>query len=105
MKQKLQNFLNSGDYILFKEISTLYKSFYDKKGPHRLDGPAIESRGGSKEWWVDGKIHRLDGPACEYKNSSKAWYVDGKLQDTENYPEAVKQYLLKLNKNTNQARI
>ena len=33
---------------------------------HRLDGPAIEWKYGTKAWWVDGKRHRLDGPAIEW---------------------------------------
>ena len=55
---------------------------------HRLDGPAIESTYGTKEWWRDGKRHRLDGPAIEYGSGAKlpiekggfqyAWWRDGK---------------------------
>ena len=45
---------------------------------HRLDGPAIEYKDGTKEWWVDDKLHRIDGPAIEYGDGSKEWYVDGK---------------------------
>ena len=45
---------------------------------HRLDGPAVEWKDGSKAWWVDGKRHRLDGPAIEWKNGTKHWWVEGK---------------------------
>ena len=79
MKQKLQNFLNSGDYIEFKEVHWHHKSFYNKERKrHRLDGPAYEGAGGYKRWYIDGKLHRLDGPAQEYSDGSKNWYVNGK---------------------------
>ena len=45
---------------------------------HRVDGPALEYKHGSKEWWVNDKLHRIDGPAIEYRDGSKWWYVDGK---------------------------
>jgi hypothetical protein len=32
---------------------------------HRLNGPAIESRNGMKQWYVHGVLHREDGPAIE----------------------------------------
>jgi hypothetical protein len=44
---------------------------------HRLDGPAIESANGTREWFVNGKRHRLDGPAVEYADGYKFWYVNG----------------------------
>ena len=46
---------------------------------HRLDGPAVEWKNGSKAWWIRGKLHRIDGPAFEGENGSKHWFVDGKL--------------------------
>jgi hypothetical protein len=56
---------------------------YDDSNLHRLDGPAIEYKDGTKEWCVDGKCHRLDGPAVEYKNGTKEWWVNGKYLDTK----------------------
>ena len=147
MKQKLQNFLNSHNYILFKEYGH-HKTFHNKEGEyhrldgpamewssgengtkewclngkrHRLDGPAMEWEDGTKQWFFDDKLHRLDGPACEYSNGGKEWYVNGKEHrldgptleyidgskfwyvdgieiNKEDYPKAVKQYLLKLDK-------
>jgi len=47
---------------------------------HRLDGPAIEWAGGSKEWYVNGFRHRLDGPAIEWANGGKEWWVNGVRQ-------------------------
>jgi hypothetical protein len=46
---------------------------------HRLDGPAIEYTGGTKEWWQNGKLHRLDGPAIEYGNGAEEWWREGSL--------------------------
>ena len=57
---------------------------------HRLDGPAIEWKYGTKAWWVDGKRHRLDGPAIEYGSGTKEWWVDGKYlpkEEVENWLE------------------
>jgi hypothetical protein len=45
---------------------------------HRLDGPAVEYAGGSRQWYVDGKLQRLDGPAYEGANGTRQWWVDGK---------------------------
>jgi hypothetical protein len=46
---------------------------------HRLDGPAIETANGSKQWYQNGKSHRLDGPAIEDADGSKSWYQNGEL--------------------------
>lgn len=45
---------------------------------HRLDGPASEYANGDREWWFKGELHRLDGPAIEYRDGSKEWWKDGK---------------------------
>jgi hypothetical protein len=46
---------------------------------HRLDGPAIEHKNGTKLWYVNGHLHRLDGPARDYKClcCSTDWYIYG----------------------------
>jgi len=46
---------------------------------HRVGGPAIETKDGSKEWFINGKYHREDGPAVEYANGTKEWRTNGKL--------------------------
>ena len=46
---------------------------------HRLDGPAIEYKGGNKEWYQNGRLHRKNGPAVEWKDGSRFWYQDGKI--------------------------
>ena len=51
---------------------------YYKNGTyHRDDGPAVEEKNGTKEWWVNGKLHREDGPAIEYPNGTKNWCLNG----------------------------
>ena len=50
---------------------------------HRLNGPAIEYEDGSKIWWVDDKLHRLDGPAIEHKDGTKEWWINGKELPTD----------------------
>ena len=44
---------------------------------HRLDGPAVEWRNGSKEWWVDGFRHRSDGPSLVYNDGHMEWHLRG----------------------------
>ncbi|KKM97673.1 hypothetical protein LCGC14_1165670 [marine sediment metagenome] len=44
---------------------------------HRLDGPAIEYKDGTKYWYVDDKLHRLDGPALEFADGYESWYING----------------------------
>lgn len=44
---------------------------------HRLDGPACEYVDGSKYWFLNGKKHRIDGPAIEKKSGTKEWWVNG----------------------------
>jgi hypothetical protein len=44
---------------------------------HRTDGPAIEYKSGTKQWYINGKLHRTDGPAIEYSNGDKSWYING----------------------------
>ena len=46
-----------------------------KKDFHRVDGPAIEYRDGTKCWYVNGKRHRINGPAIEWNNGEKYRYV------------------------------
>lgn len=44
---------------------------------HRLDGPAVEYKDGSKYWFKNGEIHREDGPAVE-NVSGQHWYLNDK---------------------------
>ena len=59
------------------------KSWYVDGKLHRLDGPAYEGVDGSKQWFVNGKLHREDGPAIEHADGSKLWYVDDKRHRTD----------------------
>jgi hypothetical protein len=68
MQEQYIHIYENGDKFYYKDR--------EMKILHRLDGPACESVGGSKEWWVNGKKHRLDGPASEWSDGNKFWYVD-----------------------------
>ena len=61
---------------------------------HREDGPAIEWKNGSKQWWIDGRLHREDGPAIEYLDGDKEWYYHGKFITNKSQEEFEKQILL-----------
>jgi len=57
---------------------------------HRLDGPAVETLNGHKQWCVAGKCSREDGPAIIYSDGSKSWYLNGVRYDTkEEYFDAL----------------
>lgn len=42
-----------------------------------LDGPAIRTASGLRQWLVDGRLHRPDGPAVETAAGTRAWYWRG----------------------------
>lgn len=44
---------------------------------HREDGPAYEGANGSRSWWINGKRHREDGPAIEGADGSREWWING----------------------------
>ena len=55
------------------------KEYRNEKGRlHRIDGPAVESPSGTKEWYIEDKLHRVDGPAIEDSDGSKYWLIEGK---------------------------
>ena len=41
--------------------------------------------GGTKFWWINGKLHREDGPACEWTDGDKAWYLNGEELTEEEF--------------------
>ena len=47
---------------------------------HRIDGPAVESVDGDKEWWLNDQLHRIDGPAVESADGDKEWWLNGVKQ-------------------------
>ena len=71
--------MNNESQLIIDHCGT--KIWKNKEGKlHRLDGSAIEYKGGGKEWWQNGKLHRLDGPAVIYDGGRhKEWYKKGKL--------------------------
>ena len=67
--------------IINKETVTYYKN----GKIHREDGPAVEYRDGTKEWWLNGNLHREDGPAVEWGNGYKEWWIDGEQITEEEF--------------------
>lgn len=45
---------------------------------HRIGGPALVRKDGTKEWFLNGRRHRIDGPAIIKPNGIKQWYVNSK---------------------------
>ena len=43
---------------------------------HNANNHAVEYQGGAKRWCINGKSHRLDGPAYESPSGLKQWYID-----------------------------
>ena len=46
---------------------------------HREDGPAIEHKDGTKEYFINGKRHRQDGPAVIDFDGNEMYWVNGLL--------------------------
>ena len=60
------------------------RAWYQNDLLHRLDGPAVERSNGSREWWQNGRQYRVDGPAYEDANGSCEWHIKGrKLTEAE----------------------
>jgi hypothetical protein len=45
---------------------------------HRLDGPAVDTQDGYKEWRIKGLLHREDGPAMIFPNGNCYYFLHGK---------------------------
>jgi hypothetical protein len=55
------------------------KRWYLNGKLHRDDGPAVELLGGSKVWYKNGSLHRENGPAIEVSvGGAEYWWIDGK---------------------------
>ena len=59
------------------------KEWYNNGMLHRTDGPAITTSEGGKAWWVNDKKHRTDGPAIEEADGTKYWYINNKRHRTD----------------------
>lgn len=57
---------------------------HNKKGLHRVDGPAIEYPDGSYAWYLANQLHRADGPAVHWagdgsnKTIVDEWWFQGR---------------------------
>jgi hypothetical protein len=80
------------------------KYILNENGFHCEDGPAIITKDGGKEWWVNGLRHREDGPAIltswheknKYAYVVNEYYLFGEKIYKHNFtPEFVKKEVLK----------
>lgn len=73
----------------FYECKRYYK---DKRCTilHREDGPAVEWKSGTKEWWVNGRLHRINGPAIEYNLGRNHFCINGQYYSEKNYWATIK---------------
>lgn len=62
-------------FICGKEIYTDENEYW-----HRENGPAYITEE-LQTWWKHGKRHRIDGPAVDSNNGYKEWWVNGKKLD------------------------
>lgn len=83
------NFIGRCKYIVVgREIIRIEDTVYGtvkhfKNGKlHREDGPAFESKDGTRVWYLNGELHRDNEPAVEYPDGTKFWYKDGVLHRT-----------------------
>jgi hypothetical protein len=75
-----------GDF--FTDFNGMKRWYDDEQRSHREDGPAyIEYLGGSKFWYIHGRLHREDGPAIEYFDGTKEWYYHGRKMSCKNHEE------------------
>ena len=72
---------------------TVYRN--NKKRLHRIDGPAVIYKDGSKVWYINDKIHREDGPAIEYFDGTKQWYLNDIPYSEQNYYQEIAKIKLK----------
>ena len=92
----LETYIDSDDAILYLNKTLKYTEYYsdrEKTILHRLDGPAIEWKNGSKTYLVHNILHRLDGPAVIRDGGlDKKYYINGKLYNEEEYWNLVKKF-------------
>ena len=59
------------------DYATVYRNHLGQL--HRIHGPAVIWRGGSKHWYQNGHLHRIHGPAVIYSEGDVYWYQNGWL--------------------------
>ena len=60
---------------------------------HNPYGPAVVSKNGHKEYWINNKRHRLDGPAVIYSDGEERYYINNEWltkEEFEIHPERLK---------------
>ena len=60
---------------------------------HNPYGPAVVSKNGHKEYWIENNLHRLDGPAIIYENCLQTYWINHEplsKEEFEKHPERLK---------------
>ena len=71
------------------------KRYYDMDGRlHRKNGPAVEYKNGTIEYYLHGKLHRIGAPARIFANGDEVWAQNG-LYHREDGP-AITHYQTKI---------
>jgi len=65
------------------------------KGRQMLDGHYIRQTTSEEVWIQDGVYHRLNGPAIVAKNGTKHWYQNGVLHREDGHASEWTEYKLK----------
>ena len=65
-----------GPAIIWKDGT---KCYYQNGLRHREDGPAVTYRNGDKKYYKHNKLHREDGPAIIWNDGRKVYYINRKL--------------------------
>jgi hypothetical protein len=69
-----------------------YDYDYDLVTFHRANGPAVEYKEGTKEWWLNNKLHRVDGPAVEHGFTEyKEWWIDNKRYSEKEFIQIIEE--------------
>jgi hypothetical protein len=69
----------------------LQKKWYQHGRPHRIGGPAVETKS-LTAWWQNGKLHRLNGPAKIYLPDSRTrteeYWINGVQVSNDEFVKA-----------------
>lgn len=70
----------NGPAVIWKTGS---KEWWENGNLHRIGAAAIETHYGDRYWYQNDRLHRLDGPAVEFSNGKKEWHIDGQFIRSE----------------------
>lgn len=76
----MEEYIDSDGQVLKIEVDVCGTNWYYNSNNklHRLDGPAIEYKGGYFFWYKKGRLHRINGPAYFNHPNHYEWFINGK---------------------------